>query len=350
MPFINSTQTILRKSNGDILNFYIINKTLFLRKFKNNKGWEKHIEIISKISNNNLDIKIDNNDKIYGIICTDNGKVLYIYTDSSNNIKYNNLFDFNINKYLLKYPVIQKINSTLHILYYLLDKNYKNLFGIIHHYYDGNKWIKNNINIIKVFPIINPFIISYNSNILNIFYFNKIKNAEEVFVNSFESTSKTWSEAIQLTNNNKKKLYLNVLNNDLYSHNIIWSEFVDDNLVIKYMNCSLKKEEITSSKIISLSKPSNCSFPTFIKTQTALWAIWVEMDKVVSCYSFDNGKNWSESNVYTDSSKYNFIKYKFDTNFKDDLQNFKVHSIFGTYYPKISFIGFKNLKLKNSKE
>ncbi len=345
MTFINSTQTILRKSNGDILNFYIKDSILFYREFIYDKGWNESIQLLTDISSNQLDIKIDNNDRIYGIANKKNGKVLYIYTDN-NEIKYKTFFEYDTNNYFIIYPFIHKKNSHIHVIYYLQDIKYKNTFGLINHYYDGDKWHQATLDVIQSSPIINPFIVSWESDNLYVFYFNNINNSREIFVNTFNLIEKSWSSPKQITKTNNKKLYLNVLSDDAYSHNITWSEFINDNLIVKFMKYYHRDKDISSSEILSLSEPANCSFPTFIKTGETLWLIWVSFNRLMSRYSLNNGKDWSESKEYIEEINTNFIKYKFHSNYKDDINNFKVNTIFGTYYPKISFIGFENLRNK----
>jgi len=343
MGFVNLIQTIIRKSNGDISNFYVKDKTLFCREFIYNKGWKSPNELIKNVEHNQLDIKIDTNDKIYGIIHTKSGEVIYLYT--KNNALYKEkLFEYDTKRYLIKYPYIQKFDSNIHILYYLQDINYKKSWGIISHYYDGKDWTENNIAIIKAFPVLNSFIVSSTKENIAIFYFDKINNSEEIFSIKFDSSPQSWSKPQKITKTNNKKLYLNVLGTDINYYNITWSEFIDNNLVVRYMNYPYKNEIFDTSQIKSLSSPSNCSLPTLLKTGDTLWNIWVEMDKLVSCYSLDDGKTWSNPKVDSASTKVDFIRFKFSSNNKDDLRNFKVHSVFGTYYPKISFIGFKNYR------
>lgn len=341
MGFINLIQTIIRKSNGDILNFYVKDKVLFCREFVFNKGWKPPSELISGVEHNQLDIKIDNDDRIYGIVHTKSGEVIYLYT-KNHVLSKEKLFEYDTKEYIIKYPYIQKFGSSIHILYYLQDVNHKKFWGIINHYNDGKNWTQNNIVIIKAYPVLNPFVVSAADENIAIFYLDKTNNNEEIFSMTFDSLSKIWRKPQKITETNNKKLYLNVLSTSTNFYNITWSEFIDDNLTVRYVNYPYEAEIFDTSQIKSLSPPSNCSLPTLLKTGDTLWNTWVEMDKLFSCYSLDNGKTWSNPNVDTTSTKTDFIRFKFCSNRKDDLNNFNVNSVFGTYYPKISFIGFKN--------
>lgn len=345
MTFINTIQTILRKSNGNILNFYVRDKVLFYREFIFKQGWQSPKEFIEDVEHNQLDIKIDSNDKVYGIVHVKSGEVIYLYT--KNNIIYKEkLFEYDTGKYTIKYPYIQKNDSDIHVLYYLQDVTDNKTWGIINHYYNGVSWTQNDIAIIKSYPILNPFVVSSKDKNISLFYLDKMNDGEEIFTMSFDTSFGTWSKPQQITATNNKKLYLNALNKDLTSHYITWSEFIDNNLVVRHMKYSYKDDILDTSEIKLLSQPSNCSFPTMLLTGDTLWNVWVKMNKLVSCYSFNHGETWSSPKVNITSTKVDFIRYKFSSNSKDDLTNFKVNSVFGSYYPKISFIGFENFQTR----
>ncbi|MEJ8552909.1 hypothetical protein [Tepidibacter sp. Z1-5] len=341
MGFINYSETLIRNSHGDILNFYVKNKKLFLRKFKSEIGWSSSDEIIDNVIYDKLSIEIDKEDKIYGVAITESGEVLYIHTDKDNNIKLSKLFDYDYKKYLLIYPYINKWGSNLHIIYYLQDVRNNKYWAIYSHYFNGEKWIQNNVDFVLSYPIVNPFEVIFNENNLNIFYINMINGVEQIFLSKFNNLNKSWDKPIQITNTNNKKLYLSVLN-ERDNYNITWSEFVNDNLVIKYTNGYFNEDIFNISNMINISELSNCSFPTFVKTGDVLWVVWTQMNNLYSSYSFDNGKTWSDPEMDYQSVKNKFIIYKFRTNNIEDLNQFKLNTTFGTN--KMSFIGFKNIK------
>jgi hypothetical protein len=338
----NIIQTIIRKSNGDITNFYVQDSSLFYRNFISNKGWDLPNELIPNTSHNQLDIKIDEQDKIYGIVHTQNGNVMYLHTKKSN-ILYEKLFEYNTDKYILKYPFILKLNSNIHIFYYLQNLKKRKFWGIMHHFFDGNKWIANKVTVISSYPIINPFQITYNSSYMYIFYLHISDNKEEIFLSKFNVQNKSWNEPIQITETKNNKLYLNVLDSKNKYH-ISWCENIDDNYIVQYTNIDYDKDISAPSNITPLSEPSNCTLPTFIQAGKALWSIWVQMNKLYNCYSLDNGNIWSNPEADEKSIGSKFIRYKFSSNCPNDIKDFKLNNSFGTYYPRISFLGFKNIK------
>ncbi|MCT4508381.1 MAG: hypothetical protein N4A48_06400 [Tepidibacter sp.] len=341
MGFVNYSETLIRNADGDILNFYVKNKKLFLRKFKSESGWDTSNEIIDNVIYDKLSIEIDKEDKIYGVAITESGNVLYIHTDKDNNIKLSELFDYDYQKYLLIYPYINKSGSNLHIIYYLQDIRNNKTWAIYSHYFDGKEWIQNNVDFVLSYPMLNTFEVVSNENDLNIFYINTINGVEQIFLSEFNNVNKSWDKPIQITNTNNKKLYLNVLN-EKNDYHITWSEFVNNNLLIKYTKGYFDEDIFSISNIINISELSNCSFPTFIKTGDVLWNVWTQMNNIYSSYSFDNGKTWSDPRMDSESIKNKFIIYKFRTNNIEDLNQFKLNTTFGTN--KMSFIGFKNIK------
>lgn len=346
MAFINHVETIVKKSNKDTLVFYTHKNDLILRTFIHNKGWLDLKKILSDVISNQFNIQIDKNDEIYGIANNLYGEILYLYTDNNLDIKYKKLFNYDNEKYIIKYPYIIKNGDNIHVFYYIRDiKDYR-VWSILSHYFDGEKWENHNIEFIKSYPIINPFIVTQYSDDLNIFYFNKVGDKEEVFYNQFSYNTQQWSKSQKLTNTKNKKIYLDVLKDNNNLHHITWSEFINDNLTIRYINRDLNKEIIHENDEIILSEQSNCSFPTIIKAGDVLWTVWAQMNKVYSCNSFDQGYTWDEPRIDNNSSDNDIIRYKFITNDKAEVENFKLNTAFGLNYPKISFVGFENIKTK----
>ncbi|SHJ50652.1 hypothetical protein [Paramaledivibacter caminithermalis] len=342
MAFINNIQRVIRKSNGNIVNFYVQDNSLYTREFVYNQGWNNPISMMENIKHNQVDIKIDNKDMLYGIANKTTGEMLYIFSNK-NILNYNTLFRYDNNKYIIKYPYIEKRNNSIAIAYYFQELKNKKEWTIAFHFFDGIKWTHNHIYSIKAFPIINPFLLSIDNKCTNLFYFDSINGKEEIFIKRLSTTSKLWQSPIQLTFSNSQKLYLNILKEDSDIYHIAWSEFIDKNLVIRYVKGYFKDDKFIFSKVISLSEPSNCSFPTFVKTNKALWCIWVQMNKLFSSYSLDDGYTWSNPKVDKKSENCNFIRYHFSSNHHQDLENFKLSTIFGTRYPIMSFLGFKNI-------
>lgn len=346
MAFINHVETIIKKSNKDILVFYTHKNNLIVKTFINNKGWLDLKNIVSDIISNQFNIQIDKNDKIYGVANNFDGEILYLYTDDNVDIKYKKLFDYDNEKYIIKYPYIIKNGDNIHIFYYIRDINDYRIWSMCCHYFDGEKWKNHNVEFIKSYPIINPFIITKYNDDLNIFYFNKVDDKEEVYYNKFNYNNKQWSESQKLTSTGNKKIYLGVLKDNANLHHITWSEFINENLTIRYTSRNLNKKVIQENDEMILSEQSNCSFPTIIKAGEVLWALWAQMNKVYRCNSFDEGRTWGEPTIDNKSYKDDIIRYKFITNDKEELENFKLNNVFGLNYPKISFVGFENIKTK----
>lgn len=343
MAFINSSQIIIRKSNKDILNFFSKNNILFYREFIFQRGWKDSVKLIENLDDTMFDIKIDNKDNFYGIVITDNGEVLYLCNNKENEIKTKKLFIYDNNKYNLIYPFIKILDSRLHIIYYIQNNENPRVWALFHHYFDGNKWYENNIDFVFSYPFVNPYFVTYNHDGLNVFYLNIINGSEEIFISQFNPLQNSWSSPIQITETKNKKMYLNVLYDTSTLFHITWSEYFDNKLIVKYTNYSLNNGQFKISDIKDLSELSNCSYPTFIKVNNTLWNMWVQLDKLYSCYSIDNGNSWSDPIIDPKSYENNFIRYKFDSNYTADLNNFKLNEVFGIYNPKISFIGFGNV-------
>ncbi|KXZ40198.1 hypothetical protein JWYL7_1273 [Alkalithermobacter thermoalcaliphilus JW-YL-7 = DSM 7308] len=133
---------------------------------------------------------------------------------------------------------------------------------------------------------------------------------------------------------------------EINMYNITWSEFVNENLVVRYMSGYLTENSFNVMNNLYLSEYSNCSFPTLIKTNNVLWNMWIQMDKIYSSYSLDYGKTWSNPKEDYKSTQENIIRYKFVTNNKEDIKKYRLDAAFGTYCCGISFVGFTDIHEK----
>ena len=336
MAFINTLHRVIRKSNKDILNFYISNNNLFLKEFNAKKGCNTSIKLIENIEDYLININIDSNDKVYGIATPENGDVLYLYTDNENIIREKKLFSYDSEKYSLIYPYIKKSESTLHIIYLFQSIYNESIYSLFSHYFDGENWHENNIDFVSAHPFVTPFAVTFMSNNPTVFYFKD----DEIFACSFKGNEKAWTSPTQITNTHNKKIYFSVLQDDKNLIHITWSEFINEHLVVRYTNGAFNNKGFHSLKITNISEPSNCSYPTVAKIKDILWNMWVQFDRLYSCYSIDNGITWSKPSIDSKSYEEDFIRYKFLTNHASDLSHFKVDNIFGIFNPRISFIGF----------
>lgn len=343
MSFLNNTQILVRNSNEDLFNFYIEHQSLFMKKFIAKQGWTEPTSLINAISVNQFSVSINENDMLYGILNNNNGEVFYLYS-SKEKIEYETLFKFHKDKYVLLYPSLLRLGSKIHITYYLQNNKNRMVWALINHYFDGKIWHENIIDIISVNPVINPFYITNNLGFTNIFYMNQVDRVEEIFLKKFDIENNSWINKKQITFSGNNKIYLDVLNDARSFYHMVWGEFINNNLVVKYKKVNIQDNNLDSQKDIILSEPSNCSFPTIIKTNNTIWVMWVQMNKLYSCYSLDEGITWSNPNIDSKSIDVNFIRYKFYSNYTNDLNSFKLNTAFGTYYPSISFIGFQNIK------
>lgn len=336
MAFTNTLHNVIRRSNKDLLYFYITDNDLFLREFKFPSKWNSSIKLLDHIDEHLINIKIDNNDNIYGIATPQNGEVFYLYTDKENTISKKKLFSFDSEKYELIFPFIMKLDNTLHIMYFFQNLDNQNSWTLFSHYYNGKTWFEYCIDSCFVYPFPSQFTVGFTSGIPTIFYLKD----DEIHVSSFNNSGNNWTSPRPITNTQNRKMYFSVLQNDNNSFHMVWSEFINDNLIVRYDYGDLTNNTFASSKIKNLSDPSNCSFPSISRIDNVLWVMWVQLNSLYSCYSTDNGFTWSNPFIDPQSQKNDFIRYDFKSNHKHDLNSFNVDTIFGIYKPKVSFIGF----------
>lgn len=336
MAFINTIHNVIRKSNRDLLYFYTIDNNFFFKEFKFQSSWSSSVKLLDTIDEHLINMQIDDTDNVYGIAATQTGDVLYIYSDKNSSINKKKLFSFNSEKYELLFPFILKSNNTLHIMYFFHDLQNPNYWTLFNHYYDGNMWCEYCIDTNYAYPFPSPFTVTFRSDFPTIIYLKD----NEIYSSSFIKSEKNWTSPIQITNTYNKKMHFSVLKDNKNLLHISWSEFINDNLVVRYTNGTLDSNSFIASNVNNLSDSSNCSFPSISKINNILWTMWVQLDQLYSCYSTDNGLTWSRPIIDSKSKEHDYIRYNFNSNYTQDLTHFNVSTIFGTFKPKISFIGF----------
>lgn len=112
---------------------------------------------------------------------------------------------------------------------------------------------------------------------------------------------------------------------------------------IAYESYTDKKSKVISRHI--LSDYSNNMHPILLTYKEEQWAIWTEMDAVLSCRIIKQGRDIDGPYKWKDSKTKDFVKCKFSYNndtIKEKL-GIKCNSVFSTF-PEYSLLGFGSLK------
>lgn len=122
----------------------------------------------------------------------------------------------------------------------------------------------------------------------------------------------------------------------------MYSEFINENLAIKYGRYAYDSYSLTLDKEEILSNESNPTNPTLIIHNNILWVVWNESLGIYSRYSKDNGLTWSPIYLWKESKINDFVRYKYVDNGQNE--EIKLNYSFGTLHPDIKFIGFGALE------
>ncbi len=341
MAFLNIDSSLIINSYGDIYTFKLTKSGLELIVLEKSTGQSKEPNIIVE-DILEYDVSINEKDEI-DIFCKmkDGSLSIYSLIDSEwKESEISNATDQNICG--LK---IITVNETRHIFYYMeLLKNDRSL-NIYHHYMEDGKWNTNVVKEIYKSEIIKPIEIIKNGKSLIIGYYDLGKYSEDIFISRFDSRSNKWLKSFNITNDDKFKLYLDILEIDDYLH-ITYSEYEDENLIIKHkkvktdVDGTYEHEEVIENV---LSNQANCTYPTLVYSKGVLWNVWTEYESVSSSYSKDNGDTWSNPYVWSESKKSDFNRCKFSTT-EDELKiSYVMNYAFSKVYPELSFLGFGSL-------
>lgn len=312
MPFKKSFKFLLHKSNNNII---LINSNKQTNVDIFNQFFQK-ISSFTLLNNhcNSLDMcfDIDDEDTIYGIINDKSGTV-YFYNINNNLCIGNSIINYNKDLYTLKSLCIKKINTVFHIFFYLCDKKKKNKCSLMHYYLKNSKWIKNTIIPIN-YKILSNFIIIPQKNLINIFYFNILQGATNLFVSSFDINTEVWSIPKQITKTNNHKVYLSVILDKKDFFHIAFSENINSKYNCFYTKINLSDENIDILQNTAINSSAVSSFPSIIEYNNTLILQWVEYNKLFYCKSPDSGNSWTEPKLLHSSINYDFIRCIYRSN------------------------------------
>ncbi|MDK2564050.1 hypothetical protein QOZ84_10855 [Romboutsia sedimentorum] len=316
MSFFNKTYIFIRKLDEtiNILNF---DKSIICNTMDSNFNNLYSINIIDgDYSFVDVWFEIDSSDNIYGILNNKKGKLLYINIKDKN-IEENTLLKYDYKNFFIKFPFIKIISNETHAIYYSMNKNNSNLTTIVHIYMHDNICIKNSIDLIN-YNILTNFIVTWDNNIPTIFYFKVINGFEELFFCTYDLNEFKWLNPIQMTNSQKNKIYLSVINNDENFYHIVFSENNDGKYYCAYLNAYIRCDNFKVYNHIYISSNIMCLFPNLIEYNSILYAQWVEYFNLYTCKSIDNGKTWTQPIASRHLSISPALIYQFKSNFKDD--------------------------------
>lgn len=342
MAFYNTIQRIAKDSNDNIILFYNVKGDLFYRRFLQEHGWDKPQHVLSSVRQSNVNIRVDEEDNIYGIISDNFNSIYYLFQEDKKTITAKELFKHNeiIGKEipkasLIKYPRIKKFNNNLLITYYTQSSE-KHMWALCSHYYNSksNEWQHLEKLPVRALPLVQPYGEFIYNGFPYLVYLSNINRKEELFIKKL-LTDEEDNQLLQITDSNKQKLYL-----DYYLDGstllLTWSEFVNENLIVKFMRYDLHNNK-RLNKIQNLSSPSNCSYPSLIMVGDTLWCTWSQLNKVYSCYSRDSGKSWSKPKMKSEATE-KYIRFEYATN-PIATQKYTLNQSFGITKP-LKFIGF----------
>ncbi|MCC5911512.1 MAG: hypothetical protein JJT76_13835 [Clostridiaceae bacterium] len=338
MGLVKGYEFIIRNSKGQIYNFYLNEKNQieYIVTNENNQWAKKNIVFNEAIYS--YSVEIDLLDKIHIVAYSKTEKIYYTLLKNKE-WNHHKLLDYSNKGYLVYYPIVKLFNNQVHIFYYLHSKKEKSKCSLHHLTIKDDKWVNVHILDVTYDKLINPFkIIDYKKQ-LYVLFTSLHNEYSQIFLSNYDGISSHWNKPIRLTDSSIEKLYLDCLLEETGDLHITWSSYDETGLTVQHIKHALGyKTEITQP--LSISHKSNCSFPVILQCGDILWSVWLQMNKLFSCYSIDYGITWSTPVLCKESQNINFKRYRFKTNHPKDKQDMVCDYLYGTLYPKIQFIGF----------
>lgn len=311
MNFNKDNQIFINKYCGELMNFYIKEKSIYYRKICDDMQIED-IKLIDKVKM--YDVTLDSKDNIHLICVTDEGK-LYYFIKSDIKLEKIILKKFGSKANSIDFISIAVINNIVHIFYSFKNILDNDILKIIHLCKKGLNW---KINYLQSVPLLEnrlPYLMDYASNGDIVLLFKMQNNSKlELYLRIYSHIYRKWENTIKIN------LSVNNIN--------ITNLFIDskDNIHIIY-ECKENTNSVYYSfeNIKNLYKDNKWREYTLIKSEEPimykffeveekLWIIWRTKDYIHYKSSADYGKNWTENKIHTidDITNIHYIgsKYK----------------------------------------
>lgn len=334
MSFFTDNCTIIEI---DEQNIFLIRKylnNLYLDRLVGNSNINSR-ELITKDILKEYSVDIDNKNNLYIVYQNQKG---YLVMDTIKNktIESKVLTEKGLSEvYNLKMIIKNKI---VHIFYMIKLQEKNNRYGIFHMYLREKQWQSNKIIEIEETKIINPFTVLESIDRISILFYreNKIIEIKNLNLETF-----MWSDEKSLVESKNNKLFIDSLE-ILDTIHLVYCEFIQEKLVIKHNRIN-RIDNVLHKEESIISNEGNASYPTILFYDNKIWIVWVELNKIMSRYSNDMGKTWSNV-IYTwnNTKNINFVRYKYLS--KEVREGILLNYSFGTIYPEINFLGFGEME------
>lgn len=339
MAFVAGYEFIVQNNLGIIFNFYLNEKKCIEYIASDKKGMWKDKNVVLEEPADNFCIEVHDN-TLHLLSFHQNGNLYY--SKFEHELWQSHLIaQYPVTRQKLLYPTIKLVEHQIHIFYYLIDTEHKRKAYLLHMHFNNNKYHSNHITTISSNSYFNNFKVFHTKGSILILYSSVVHDFEQIFISKFDLNSGKWDSPIRITESKDKKLYIDGLLDHNHKFHILWSKYDDEYLVVQYLNLNTDTLDVeNATKPIPLSSKLSCSFPTLVHYKEALWAIWVEMNKIISCYTVDGGQTWSKYFIHEDTRKIDFKRYRYSSSKKQEENHILCDFLFGSLYPDIQFLGF----------
>ena len=322
--FFNNAEILIKKSNRDLNIFKLSDKIIYEDiKANTNEIYKKEL-MDGDYSFVVINIDIDENDNVYGILNDKKGKLLSISIEDD--IYMDTILKYDCKNFFIKFPYIKNFSKENHIFYYLVKKENPNISDLIHIYRDKNFSMKNIVDYIP-YNIMSNFEVIWDKNIPILFYFKHVDEVEELFVSVFNIEKNKWSEPFKITDSKKSKIYLSVIKDVRGYYNIVFAEENEGKYYCQYIKGKLKynKFEILESTLIKTELM--CLFPHLINHRNELYIQWGEYNNLYTCKSVDLGATWGKTKLNNPEADKFLKRYIYKSNNIEE-RDYIVNSIF----------------------
>lgn len=329
MSFYEDRVSIVNMNPREIYLFKNRDNEISMEYYNKDKGHTS--TSICKDSYEDFDIAIE--DEKINLVYQGTDNYLKLLEIEGRNIKELDLAQEKLSK---AYEIKINISSEFKSIIYLLPKfSEKGVFQIHHHLFKDRKWTKLLVEDIRIDKFLNPIKVLDDKDTISLFFYH----GNQICLKRFDINSLEWGETVVLTDN-LEKLYIDVIQEKNYIH-LAYSEYLDQNLSIKYKKYEYRKDKVYEIKDKTISNKGNTTHPTLVLEDDRIWLVWKDSLGLQSSVSADGGETFSKIYLWKRPKTSRYIRY----DYKEARSNgsFKLNSSFGTIYPHISFLGFGEL-------
>lgn len=328
---------LLRKSTGELLEFYISKDHNIICKYFTDEG--SLVNTVDDIHRYVLEfaVDIDKYDKIHLLCLTNEGKLEYCVCiqDQWTNHMLTKL-DTRSNKF--SHLQLKLVKDNIHIFYSTSNLLNPRVWTIHHILGSKTKWDKQAVISLTPGKHMSPFYVDFDSmGNTYLVYKDILKGKQHIYYTSFNTFLNKWNKSPkQMSEYDTDNLhpYLFVDNND--NVHLVWSALVDSSLKLVYQRLSSIGNNRKWRYYPLPQTYGNSTHSLLLQENGFIKLLYKENNLLKALISNDLGVNWTVETSVEDMAFDSLLRLKYSSNYSIENHRYKINETYGILEDRIT--------------